>query len=142
MEALTIIVVIFAGLAVAGGVGYVIRYFEFDDPPFNLKTIGISFVCHLFFAVGVYLWLGAGFTDNTIAVLICGILVYVGLLVYVARRENIVTAIWTVTSLAVLSTVVVMVLLGFYLRFRDRDRDRDRIIDTRTPEIGYEQDSC
>ena len=143
MEALKIIGAIFAVLAVAGGISYVMRYFEYDDPPFNLKTIGISFVCHLLFAVGVYLWLGAGFTDNTLAVLGCGILVYVGLLVYVAwRSNNILTAIWTVTSLAVLSTVVVMVLLGIFLRHRDRHRDRDRIIDTRTQEIGYEQDSC
>ena len=141
MEALKIIGAIFAVLAVAGGISYVIRYVEYDDPPFNFKTIGISFVCHLLFAVGVYLWLGAGFTDNTLAVLGCGILVYVGLLVYVARRSNILTAIWTVTSLAVLSTFVVMVLIGIYLRQRDR-RDRDRIIDTRTQQIGYEQDSC
>ena len=140
MEALKIIGAIFAVLAVAGGISYVICYFEEDNPPFNNKTIGISFVCHLLFAVGVYLWLRAGFTDNTLVVLGCGILVYVGLLVYVARRSNILTAIWTVTSLAVLSTVVVMVLLGIFLRYRDRYRDRDRI--TRTPEIGYEQDSC
>ena len=146
MEALKIIVVIFAVLAVAGGITYVICYFKDDDPPFNPKTIGISFVCHVLFAVGVYLGLRAGFTDNTFAVLGCGILVYLGLLVYVARRSNILTAIWTVTSLAVLSTVVVVVLLGIYLKVRDGHRDRDRIIDahrrTRTQEIGYEQDSC
>ena len=142
MEALTIIGVIAAVAATAGGISYVMYYFKLDDPPFNFKTIGISFVCHLLFAVGVYLWLGAGFTDNTLAVLGFGILVYVGLLVYVARRSDILTGIWTVTSLAVLSTVVVvMVLLISFLRHRDRDR----IIDTREArlqEIGYEEDSC
>ena len=143
MEALKIIGAIFAVLVVAGGISYVLHYFKSDDPPFNRKTIGISVVCNLLFAVGVYLWLGAGFTDNTFAVLGCGILVYVGLLVYVARRINIVTAIWTVTSLAVLSTVLVVVLLGVdFLRMsRGRHRDRDHII-TRTQQIGYEQNSC
>ena len=141
MEALKIIGAIFGVLAVAGGISYVILYFKYDDPPFNPKTIGISFVCHLLFAVGVYLGLGAGFTANTLVVLGCGILVYVCLLVYVAWRSNILTAIWTVTSLAVLSTVVVMMVL----LDRFRPRDRTRTIDTRntrTQEIGYEQDSC
>lgn len=151
MEALKIIGAIFGVLAVAGGISYVLHYYKDDDPPFNDKTIGISLVCNLLFAVGVYLWLGAGFTDNTLVVLGCGILAYVGLLVYVAWwRSNILTAIWTVTSLAVLSTVVVMVVLGVkVLRRRDRRRDRhrsrwDRIIEQRErrQEIGYEQDSC
>ena len=115
----------------------------------TIKTIGISFVCNLLFAVSVYLWLGAGFTDNTFAVLVCGILVYVGLLVYVAWRcSNILTAIWTVTSLAVLSTVVVTVVLGVKVLRRHDSRHRDsrwdRIIEQRRrrQEIGYEQDSC
>ena len=86
---------------------------------------------------------GAGFTANTLVVLGCGSLVYVGLLVYVARCSKFLTAIWTVTSLAILSTFVVMVLLGIFLKQRDSHRDRDRIIDTRTQEkIEYEQDSC
>ena len=118
METLTIVGAIAAVAAIAGGVSFVLHSYScetYDYPPFNLATIGISFVCALLIAVGVYLWLGAGFTANTLVVLGCGILVYVGLLVFVALRSNILIAIWTVTILSALSAVVVPAL--FIVRF-------------------------
>ena len=117
METLTIIGAI-AAVAIAGVISFVLHSYSsetYDYPPFNLVTIGISFVCALLIAVGVYLWLGAGFTANTLVVLGCGILVYVGLLVFVALRSNILIAIWTVTILSALSAVVVPAL--FIVRF-------------------------
>ena len=126
METLTIIGVIAAVAAIAGGISFVLHSYSsetYDYPPFNLVTIGISFVCGLLIAVGVYLWLGAGFTANTLVVLGCGILVYVGLLVFVALHSNILIAIWTVTILSALSAVVVPALL--IVRFiEDRRNNR------------------
>ena len=115
MEALTIIGAIAAIAAVAGGISFALHNYSsdtYDYPPFNLVTIGISFVCGLLIAVGVYLLLGTGLTANTLVVLGCGILVYVGLLVFVTLRSNILIAIWTVTILSALSPVVISVLLG------------------------------
>ena len=114
MEALTIIGAI-AAIAIVGGISFAVHSYSsgtYGYLPFNRVTIGISFVCGLLIAVGVYLWLGAGFTANTLVVLGCGILVYVGLLVFVTLRSNILIAIWTVTILSALSAVVILVLLG------------------------------
>ena len=136
MEALTIIGAI-AAIAIVCGISFAVHSYSsgtYDYLPFNRVTIGISFVCGLLIAVGVYLWSGAGFTANTLVVLGCGILVYVGLLVFVTLRSNILIAIWTVTILSALSAVVILVLLGRrvfrrllrgLLRKRPRDRRRD-----------------
>lgn len=126
MEALTIIGAI-AAVAIAGGISFALHSYSsdtYDYPPFNLVTIGISFVCGLLIAVGVYLWLGAGFTANTLVVLGCGILVYVGLLVFVTVRSNILIAIWTVTILSALSAVVVaLFIVWFILGSAKKSRD-------------------
>ena len=117
METLTIIGAI-AAVAIVVVISFVVDRYSwgtYDYRPFNPKTIWVSFVCGLLIAVGVYLWLGAGFTDNTLAVLGCGIAVYGGLLVYVAWRSNTLIAIWTVTILSALSAVVVPAL--FIVRF-------------------------
>ena len=112
MEAVTIIGAI-AAIAIVVAISFVVDRYSwgtYDYRPFNPKTIWVSFVCGLPIAVGVYLWWRAGFTGSTLAVLGCGISVYVGqyvgLLVYVARRSNRLIAIWTVTILSALFPVV------------------------------------
>ena len=117
MEKLTIIGAI-AAIAIVGGISFVVDRYSwgtYDYRPFNPKTIWVSFVCGLLIAVGVYLWLGAGFTAIALGFLGCGILVYVGLLVVVWVNSSILIAIWTVTILSALFPVVVPAL--FIVRF-------------------------
>ena len=129
MEAVTIIGAI-AAIAIVVVISFVVDRYSwgtYDYRPFNPKTIWVSFVCGLLIAVGVYLWLGAGFTDNTLAVLGCGILVYVGLLVYVAWRSNKWIAIWTVTILSALFPVVVpLSTVWFILKPNDKIDELER----------------
>ena len=117
MEALTIIGVI-AALAVVGGISFALHNYSsnaYDYPPFNLATIGISFLVGLLFVVGLYLWSETGFSANTLVVLGCGMLVYVGLLVFVTVRSNFLIAIWTVTLLSALSAVVLALLAVWFI---------------------------
>ena len=65
MEAVTIIGAIAAIAIVVGIISFVVDAYSwgtYEYRPFNPKTIWVSFVCGLLIAVGVYLWLGAGFT--------------------------------------------------------------------------------
>ena len=118
MEALTIIGAS-AAIAIVGGISFVVDRYSWgthEYRPFNPKTIWVSFVCGLLIAVGVYL-LRTGLPASTLfvlgcGILVCGIVVYVRLLVFVTRSSAILIAIWTVTILLPLSPFLVMVLLG------------------------------
>ena len=119
MEARTIIGAIAAVAAIAG-ISFALHSYSsetYDYPPFNLVTIGISFVCGLLIAVGVYLLSGPGLTANTLVFFLGGgILLYVGLLVFVTLRSNIWIAIGTVTIFSALPPVVILVLRRVFRR--------------------------
>ena len=117
MEALTIIGAIVA-LAGVCGVSVALHKYSsrtYDYPPFNIATIGFSFLVGLLIAVGAYLWMETGFSANTLVVLGCGMLVYVILLVFVTVRSNFLIAIWTVTILSALSAVALVLLAVWFI---------------------------
>ena len=148
MEAVTIIGAI-AAIAIVVGISFVVDAYSwgtYDYRPFNPKTIWVSFVCGLLIAVGVYLWLGAGFTTITLLVLVCGIVVwawgYVRLLVIVRRESNLLIAIWTATILSALFPVVApLSAVWFILKPKqsdttDEDDDDDELEPSGGPRGG------
>ena len=117
MEALTIIGIV-AALALVGGVSVALHTYSsntYDYPPFNIATIGVSFLVGLLIAVGTYLWFETGFSANTLVVLGCGALVYVILLVFVTVRSNFLISIWTVTLLTFLSALALALLIVWFI---------------------------
>lgn len=117
MEALTIIGAV-AALAVVIGISVALHKFSsntYDYPPFNVATIGFSLLVGLLVAVGLYLWWETGYSAKTLAVLGCGLLVYVILLILVTVRSNFFIAIWTVTILSVLSAVALVLLVAWFI---------------------------
>ena len=89
-------------------------------PPFNIATIGFSFLVGLLIAVGSYLWWETGYlSKHTRCVGLRRVLVYVILLIFLTVRSNFLVSIWTVTILTVLSAVALVLLAAwFYLAIR------------------------
>ena len=154
------IIIIGAIAAIVIGISFVVDRYSwgtYDYRPFNPETIWASFVCGLLVAVGVYLWLGTGFTAIARVVLGCGILVYVGLLVFVSVRVRskqgssdgeqapclpaILIAIWTVTILSALFPVVVpLSTVWFILKPNDKINELERPSDTIDEDDDYDED--
>ena len=136
MDAVTIIGAI-AAIAIVGGISFVVDRYSwgtYDYRPFNPKTIWFSFVCGLLVAVGVYLWLGAGFTAIAPFVLVCGIVVYGVLVAFVKWHSNFLIAVWTVTILSALFPVVVpLSTVWFFLKPNDKIDESDDDDELETP---------